>query len=136
MNTLSNQVLVVDATLLSQLNKMQCWLALIVAAVDAAGRGLVGMTRRPGNRRYKYNRHMECGNVWPVLADTWGRRGVVRRARVLFVQYAGADERVRDRVGVAVGRRPAVLQVSLLFFGHCAWYPDAACAVCNACNRM
>lgn len=55
------------------------------------------------------------------------------RGRPLFVQDAGAHESVADRVRVAVGGRPAVLQVALLLFGTVAWYPDAAAAVCNSC---
>lgn len=68
-----------------------------------------------------------------LLADMLFGRNVAGGAPLLFVEYAGAHECVHHSVRVAVGGRPAVLQVALLLFSHHARYPDAATAVCHSC---
>lgn len=71
-----------------------------------------------------------------VLADTWRRSGLVWGTPLLFVEYAGAHESVHYGVRVAVGGRPAILQVALLLLGDCPRYPDAAAAVCDSCKHI
>lgn len=63
------------------------------------------------------------------LADTWRRSGLAGDAPLLFVEYAGAHQRIYHSVRVAVRGRSTVLQVALLLLGHSPRYPDAAATV-------
>lgn len=56
-------------------------------------------------------------------------------AALLFVQYAGAHECVAHGVGVAVGRRPTVLEITLLLLSDSARYSDAASTVRDSCQQ-
>ena len=54
----------------------------------------------------------------------------------LLLQYTRAHERLRDHVGVAVGGRPAVLEVALLLLAHGARDADAGAAVRHAGGEL
>lgn len=61
---------------------------------------------------------------------------VFHRFFTLFIKQTCANQGLSDRIGVAVGRRAAVLKVALLLLSHRSWDANTSTTVGHACREL